>query len=59
MNKKNSTLSDVKNFVCVCIFFAIKAELQVPKFEFFRLIWSKTADKFAIHWKILPKLDFN
>jgi len=36
--------------VFVSFFFALKAKLQVIKFEFFKLSWGRTTDKLTINW---------
>jgi len=39
-------------YLCLYHFFAVKAELQVLKFEFFiKLSWGRTTDKLEINWK--------
>jgi len=40
----------------VFLLFVLKDELQVLKFEFFRLSWGRTTDKLAINWQIFAQV---
>jgi len=52
LNSKKVELKLFKiSFVCVCIFFILKARLQALKSEFYQINWGRTTDKLAINWQ--------